>query len=105
MTNRTQHSSRDGVLLAIGCAINHAPAGTGWNKADVPTLAEALDFTVSNHGTIHLLQPLSEAAEDWVEHHIPDDATRFDSAIVIEHRYIKPILHGLERDGLSAAYK
>lgn len=42
-----------------------------------------MDFSVENHGSIILLRPLTEAAQDWVDEHIPDDAQMFGTAIVV----------------------
>lgn len=63
-----------------------------------------LDFAVANHGSIHLLIPRTEEAREWVELHLPDDAQRLGDAVAVEHRYIEPILAGIEHDGLTAAY-
>lgn len=64
----------------------------------------ALDFAVVDHGTIALLQPLTEEATEWVDLHLPDDAPRLGEAIAVEHRYINDILVGIEHDGLVVAY-
>lgn len=61
------------------------------------------DFNVVNEGTIFLLQPITPEAGDWVNEHIPEDAQYFGSAVVVEHRYIADILHGIENDGLTWA--
>lgn len=59
------------------------------------------DFSVENHGTIYLLRPLTEDAEQWIEDHIPEDAQTWGNAIVVEHRYIGAIVDGFQGDGLS----
>ncbi len=118
MRNQLTTASKDAVLLAIGEAAHYAPVGTGWSCKDLPDLADALrqkqaeacalhpqlDFSVVDHGTIQLLTPLTTDAEEWVEHHLPDDAATLGPAIAVEHRYIEPILIGIERNGLSVAY-
>lgn len=61
------------------------------------------DFLVENHGTIFLLEPTTDAACEWVEEHLsaePTRPTRWGSAIVVEHRYIREIVEGARRDGL-----
>ncbi len=60
-----------------------------------------MDFSVENHGSIILLRPLTEAAQDWVDEHIPDDAQTFGNAIAVEPRYIGPIVEVILNDGLS----
>ena len=47
-----------------------------------------MDFTVENHGSIFLLQPLTSAAQTWVDENIPEDAQYFGTAVAVEHRYI-----------------
>ena len=61
-----------------------------------------LDFDVSNHGSICLLTPLTEAAQAWVAEHLPEDAMTWgQNSIVVEPRYIEDILDGIVADGLS----
>lgn len=59
------------------------------------------DFYVENEGTIFLLRPISQAANDWVSEHIPADACFFGGAVVVEHRYIQDIVQGIKNDGLE----
>jgi hypothetical protein len=60
------------------------------------------DFEFVNHGSICLLTPVSEAACEWIDEHLPEDATRWGQcSIVIEPRYANDILAGIFNDGLS----
>ena len=59
-----------------------------------------VDFELSGGGTVYLLRPVSRAAHNWVEDHLPDDATWFGGAVVVEHRHIGPIIGGAIGDGL-----
>jgi len=59
-----------------------------------------VDFRVENHGSIVLLRPLTSLAEAWVEDHVGYE-TMVQDAIVVEHRYIVPIIEGFEAEGLS----
>jgi hypothetical protein len=61
------------------------------------------DFVVENHGSIFLLQPLSPAANSWVEENLPENRQTFGSAVVVEHRYITDIVRGAQADGLEVA--
>lgn len=67
-----------------------------------PTQSSAPDFAVENHGSIFLLQPLTPAANSWVEEHLPADRQTFGGAVVVEHRFIWGILEGLQSNGLTA---
>ncbi len=59
------------------------------------------DLYVQNEGTIFLLRPLSAAGHEWIDEHIPADATVYGGAIVVEHRYIGAIIDGATEDGLE----
>lgn len=60
------------------------------------------DFTLFNHGSICVLLPRNETAIDWIDEHIGDEALRWGRhGVVIEPRYIRPILDGIGEEGLS----
>ncbi len=61
-----------------------------------------LDFQASNHGTIYLLQPLSErAAAHLTPERVQDDAQWLGTALAVEHRYMIPLALDLQRAGFS----
>lgn len=59
------------------------------------------DFTVQDEGTIVLLRATSPAGEAWATENLPDDATAWGDAVVVEHRYIGAIIEGIVGDGLE----
>jgi hypothetical protein len=62
-----------------------------------------LDFELVNHGSLFLLRPLNSAAKDWMGEHLPIDnpETQFwCDSLVIEPRYVGPIIDGILADGL-----
>jgi len=60
-----------------------------------------VDFELSGGGTVYLLRPVTRARRTTgVEDHLPADATWFGGAVVVEHRYIGPIIGGAIGDGL-----
>jgi hypothetical protein len=66
--------------------------------------ANTPDFELAIHGSLYLLCPLNSAAKDWMEENLPMDnpETQFwGSAIVIELRYVAPIVDGIIGDGLG----
>ena len=70
------------------------------NRSGAPASA---DFSIEGEGrfcTVYLLRPLTPAAFNWVEEHIPEDAQRLGTAVAIEHRHIGPIAEGILADGL-----
>ena len=61
------------------------------------------DFRVGHHGSICLLFAMTPAAKVWVLENLPADHQTFGKAIVVEARYLDPILDGIVSDGLSVA--
>jgi hypothetical protein len=63
------------------------------------------DFTVRNEGSILLLTPLNEPARTWIHEHIGrnNGFQRYYPTIVIEPRYLAPILEGIRDSGLDEA--
>lgn len=61
------------------------------------------DFTVENHGSVFLLRPQSVAAKHWVEERIGEDNgyQPYWPTVVVEHRYIRNIVVGIQADGLK----
>lgn len=58
------------------------------------------DFLLEGQGSIAVLYPQNDAAEDWIFQNLPSDATRWAGGIVIEHRYVGDIVFGIRNDGL-----
>jgi hypothetical protein len=52
------------------------------------------------HSSIFLLQPLTPAANFWIDEHLPEDRLTFAGAVVVEHRYIADIVRGAIIDAL-----
>lgn len=64
------------------------------------------DVAVENHGTIFLVRPLSDYAADWLESNVLDlnpEAQLFGGALVVEHQFIRELVHGLRADGLKVS--
>ena len=65
-----------------------------------------LDFTLENHGSLFLLRPVNSAAKHWMAEHLPmgSPETQFwGDAIVIESRYVRDIVRGIQDSGLVTA--
>jgi len=61
------------------------------------------DFLVQNEGSVAILYPQNDEAQQWVDDHLPLDAPRWGgNGVVIEHRYLGDILFGIHNDGLVA---
>ena len=67
-------------------------------------MTEHFDFRVVWDGSkLILLRPLTQAARNWLHDHLEPDAQYLGANAVIEHRYIEPILLGIDEDGLTIA--
>lgn len=60
----------------------------------------APDVTVDDEGSIVLVTPRSAAAREWLAAYLPDDATWFGGAVVVEPRYVADIVDGMRAAGL-----
>lgn len=60
-----------------------------------------VDFSVRSDMSISLLEPLTAAAREWVEEHLPEDHQTFGNSVVVENRYMPDIVTGIRRDGLA----
>lgn len=61
------------------------------------------DFRLDDHGSIIVLTPMSSAAKDWREAHLPEDAMTWGPGVAIERRFVGDILSGITEDGLTVA--
>ena len=64
-------------------------------------MSAGTDFQVQDHGSVVILQPLTEAASDWVDENLPTDVMTWGGGVAVEPRYIMPIIEGIEEDGLT----
>jgi hypothetical protein len=63
---------------------------------------DAADFSIEDHGSLVLLRVKTDAAKEWANEHLPEDAMHFGGAVVVEPRYVADILDGIANDGLVA---
>ena len=60
------------------------------------------DFVLIDHGSIVILDPVTDAALEWCYEHLPEDAPRWGRVgYAIELRYIHEIADAAVRDGLT----
>jgi len=62
-----------------------------------------MDFEIREEGSIILLRPLTDAARIWVDENIGRDNGYQPTypTVVVEPRYIQPILDGLQAEGYT----
>ena len=63
-------------------------------------MANTFDLSVYFDGSIFLVQPLTDAAVDWLQEHVAEDAQWHGTMLVVEHRYVADLVHGAIEDGL-----
>ncbi|MGB7934705.1 MAG: hypothetical protein WCH04_21290 [Gammaproteobacteria bacterium] len=61
------------------------------------------DFLYQHESSISLLYPMTDEARGWIDEHISDEAQWFGKGLVIEWRYVDPIIEGIVNDGLEVA--
>lgn len=62
-------------------------------------MPKTYDFVVSNHGSIFLFTPLTDAAREHLTDNVGDDAQWFGPALAVEHRYAAPLAEQLRDFG------
>jgi hypothetical protein len=65
--------------------------------------APLADFVLADHGSVAVLTPMTDAGREWRDEHLPSDAASWGRGVVIEPRYLAPILEGIACDGLEIA--
>ena len=62
------------------------------------------DFAVSDEGSLIILSPLTEAASEWIDEHIPEDAPVWGAGVAIERNYFPAIQQGICDFGLAIKF-
>ena len=58
-----------------------------------------MDFTVENHGSIFIVQPLTSRVNDWLHEHT--EGTWFGGGLAVEHRYVADLVQGMLDEGFT----
>ena len=61
------------------------------------------DFLVAYDGSLSLVTPVTQAAREWIDAHVPEDAPRFGPSLAVAPRYLDALLEGMEDDGLTVS--
>jgi hypothetical protein len=89
-----------------GNAINEDGEYTVHFCPDADILVEVVepDVSVANHGSIFMIQPITQAAKEWVDENVPlEDYQWLGSSFSCEHRYVEDLVAGMQGDGLVVA--
>lgn len=60
-----------------------------------------MDVRVRDEGSIILVEPITEAAENWITENVQADAQYVGRSLVVEHRYAADLISGMVNDGLE----
>jgi hypothetical protein len=58
------------------------------------------DFTAENHGTVCIFWMNTDACREWVEENVSDYTPWGENGIVVEPRYLYPLVEGMLAGGL-----
>ena len=59
------------------------------------------DFSIWGGGSVYILAPQTDAANKWVDAHLPEHLLTLGDGIAVEPRYIQDISLGILQGGLS----
>lgn len=59
------------------------------------------DVIVWNAGSLTLVRPVTQRAEEWVKEHVQGDAQWYGDTLVVEPRYVEQLVNGMKADGLE----
>lgn len=65
---------------------------------------DTFDLEFSDHGSIVLCTPVTDAGKEWIAEHVSDDALWHGRSLVIEPRYVDDLANGAAEDGLNWSY-
>jgi len=57
------------------------------------------DVLVSNHGSLWLVEPVSDAARDWLNENLSAERQYLGRAVAVEPRYVDDLVRGLQSGG------
>lgn len=58
------------------------------------------DFILQGGGSVYLLCPQTQAAQEWLDDNIGDEAQFLGHNLAVEHRYVEGVISGIQGDGL-----
>jgi hypothetical protein len=58
-------------------------------------------FNVEDLGTLILIRSLTDDVAKWLKENVADDAHWFGNALVVEPRYLTPLVEGMFEEGFA----
>ena len=71
------------------------------SQGNSPIVEIEIDFKIYDHGSILIVQPITQAAHEWTEISIDPDAQWWGHGFVVEPRYIENLIDGITADGFT----
>ena len=62
-----------------------------------------IDLRVTNHGSLFLVEPRTDAGRVWLADHTDATAQWFGRGIAVEPRYIDALVFGAVEDGMAVS--
>jgi len=59
------------------------------------------DFWIHNHGSLCVVRPKSDEARAWIEDNVGEHTVWSGGGVVVEPRYLAPIIDGITESGMS----
>jgi hypothetical protein len=60
-----------------------------------------MDIQITNHGSIFLFAPLTNAASDWIDENVDPGAQWLGGSLAVEPRYASDLANGMADAGLD----
>src|SRR5688572_16903915 len=70
-------------------------------RATLEEPAPTPDFSVDDQGTLVIINPRNMVAEEYLLSIVPEEVNRWCSGVVVEPRYVQPILDDLMANGFT----
>jgi len=101
--NELTHTMLDIARTPLALQTEAGPNTWDLAKDDSTQFGPEEDFTVDNHGSVFIFNPVSKAALQWCYAKLPEDCPRWGAkGFVIEHNYIEMIVAAAQRDNLMS---
>lgn len=71
-------------------------------NSTIHALGVGSDFSVQDGGSVCILRAHTEECQQWIDANVGDDETqRWGGGIIVEPRYLGPIVEGLDAEGFT----
>lgn len=61
------------------------------------------DIRLENHGSVFLVRPMNDKAQEWLKNAVQEDAQWLGNALAVEPRYVAGLMEGLSDEGFQVS--